>query len=326
MEHAPSSAAVLDPATLVGPVPAETAAPRPTPPAAETSSEAEPAPPPGRPRWDLPFRPVWLGIIVFEMILLVVAPWILVRWVYVNHVYNFHAVVPDVGQPARRPEVVRLFRCGQMSADGLEAAIRAHGIKTVVNLQWGREDPPAGGSDGRTEKDACDRAGARYLFMPVADIVEAETVRVPRPDGRDMIVPWPVAEFLKIMDEVEKDPSKGPVLIHCRVGKHRTGVLSAVYRMEYDRWDPERTMKEMDACGFGGITVQPKFWRERAFVQTYQPRWRDSMYPIGKWPPMPVFDRTRSRDGRDDPGPADARPQGTFSGELPAGVERSDKD
>ena len=33
------------------------------------------------------------------------------------------------------------------------------------------------------------------------------------------------------------DPDSYPVLIHCNAGLNRTGVMVAVYRMEYQGWD-----------------------------------------------------------------------------------------
>jgi tyrosine-protein phosphatase SIW14 len=47
------------------------------------------------------------------------------------------------------------------------------------------------------------------------------------------------------------DPTNYPVLIHCRAGLHRTGVLAAVYRMEYDGIGSEEAIQELKAHGFG---------------------------------------------------------------------------
>ena len=47
------------------------------------------------------------------------------------------------------------------------------------------------------------------------------------------------------------DPANHPVLLHCRAGLHRTGVLAAVYRMEYQGWTPAQAIDELKAYGFG---------------------------------------------------------------------------
>ena len=59
--------------------------------------------------------------------------------------------------------------------------------------------------------------------------------------------PPAIDRFLEIM----RDPKNHPVLIHCKAGLHRTGVLTAVYRMEYQRWTPQQAIAELRANGFG---------------------------------------------------------------------------
>ncbi len=60
----------------------------------------------------------------------------------------------------------------------------------------------------------CARLGVRYVFMPPA-LIHRKQVPEHRPETID--------EFLKLMD----DPESYPVLLHCRAGLHRTGVLVA---------------------------------------------------------------------------------------------------
>ena len=59
--------------------------------------------------------------------------------------------------------------------------------------------------------------------------------------------PAAIDEFLDLMD----DPDAYPVLIHCKAGLHRTGCLTAVYRMEYQGWSPGEAYDELKAHGFG---------------------------------------------------------------------------
>lgn len=278
------------------------------------STAGEPASESGAGRF--PGRNLWRVLIVLELLALAFAPWIGLRYVIVKHIYNFHVVEP-LG-PAEKPQ---LLRCGQLSESGLDAAIRAHGVKTVINLRYGAEDPEIG--DGVTEKDVCDRRGVKYVYMPVADVVEEHTVAIPRKDGtgKQMLVPWCVADFLKIMD----DPANRPVLLHCRVGKHRTGILTAVWQLEQIpakasgedlRRLRAKVINDMVSCGFL-LDDRPVYWKERAFIESYQPRGTAGSDLI-----LPYLDRT-VEPGQPRPAKTHApREQRPFDETEPAGSSR----
>ena len=70
------------------------------------------------------------------------------------------------------------------------------------------------------------------------------------------------------------DPANYPVLIHCRAGLHRTGVLVAVYRMEYDRWSPSEAVREMLENGFGRFACDESNEYISQYILTYRPRGR----------------------------------------------------
>jgi protein-tyrosine phosphatase len=59
--------------------------------------------------------------------------------------------------------------------------------------------------------------------------------------------PVGIDQMLALLD----DEATYPVLIHCHAGLHRTGVLTAVYRMEYQGWSTNEAYREMKAEGFG---------------------------------------------------------------------------
>jgi protein-tyrosine phosphatase len=61
-------------------------------------------------------------------------------------------------------------------------------------------------------------------------------------------------------------------LIHCRAGLHRTGVISAVYRMEYDGWTPQEALRELKDHGFGEFASTAANVYVQQYVLTYQPR------------------------------------------------------
>jgi protein tyrosine/serine phosphatase len=50
-----------------------------------------------------------------------------------------------------------------------------------------------------------------------------------------------INEFLKEIN----DPANGTMYVHCKGGRHRTGVTGAVYRMTKYGWDYDKSMQEM---------------------------------------------------------------------------------
>src|SRR5262249_6216625 len=135
-----------------------------------------------------------------------------------------------------------LYRSGQMTAAGFLDAVRRYGIRLIINLQDEYPDPELpwhyfGGGTIR-ESELCRSLGVRYLWLP-PDILPRGKIPADRPAA--------IARFLAVLD----DPATHPVLIHCRTGLHRTGVMAAVYRMEYDRYSPAEALRDIKANGFG---------------------------------------------------------------------------
>jgi len=62
-----------------------------------------------------------------------------------------------------------------------------------------------------------------------------------------------VTQFLKLV----KDAANWPVYVHCQGGRHRTGVMTAVYRMTQDGWNADRAYQEMKQYRFEGFPGHP---------------------------------------------------------------------
>jgi hypothetical protein len=62
-------------------------------------------------------------------------------------------------------------------------------------------------------------------------------------------------------------PERQPVVIHCAGGRHRTGSMSALFRLEYDRWPIDRVLAEMYSYKFG-----PPVALHEHNLRTYLPR------------------------------------------------------
>jgi hypothetical protein len=189
-----------------------------------------------------------LGSVV--VILVTVMPAVRFRWVY-THSKRLREVTPGV-----------LYRSGEMTADGFRDAVRKYGIRTIINLQDEYSDPvlPYGYFGGGTVRESvfCSELGVRYLYI-VPDLLPRRQVPPHRPAAID--------RFLAVMD----DKDSYPVLIHCRAGLHRTGCMTAVYRMEYCGWTPLQAIEELKANGFGEWPCTAANNYITQYVLTYRP-------------------------------------------------------
>jgi len=134
----------------------------------------------------------------------------------------------------------RFFR-GERPDDGDYAALAALGVKTIIDLTDNSKE---------YEQPAVERAGLRYINIPMVD------KSYPSMDQ--------INAFLKVVD----DPETGKFYVHCAGGRHRTGVVGAVYRFKKDNWNLDQALAEMDQYEFGSGYGHGK---QRDFVKDY---WR----------------------------------------------------
>ncbi len=60
------------------------------------------------------------------------------------------------------------------------------------------------------------------------------------------------ADVIEVMRSIRQAQAQGPVLIHCKHGQNRTGLIAAMYRIIYQDWSKEQALAEMAGGGFGG--------------------------------------------------------------------------
>ncbi len=169
---------------------------------------------------------------------------------------------------AKRLHVVeegRVYRSGQMTAAGFADAVHVYGLKTIVNLQDDFPDPDVQvrflSEERIKESELCEQLGVRYLSIS-PDLISRRLIGERRPAAID--------HFLAIMD----DPANYPILFHCKAGLHRTGILAAVYRMEYQGWSHEEAYRELKAHGFGVRACTAANDYVQQYVLTYRPHRR----------------------------------------------------
>lgn len=117
------------------------------------------------------------------------------------------------------------------------AQLKRLGIKTVVDLR----------KDSRAEEpDQVRSLGMQYFNIPM------KADRAATPEQTDY--------FFKLVN----DPANWPVYVHCKGGKHRTGALTAAYRIAHDGWTADQSFEEMKKYDFnsglfGGPAAQKNF-------------------------------------------------------------------
>lgn len=185
---------------------------------------------------------------------------------------------------AKRLRVVaegKLYRSGQLTANGLRDAVRLYGIRTVINLQEENVDPymPEAwlGKPSIRESDLCEEYGINYYAL-----FGGETLPQERFDRGER--PKVIDQFLQILD----DPKNYPVLLHCKAGLHRTGLLTAVYRIEYECWPTWRAVDELRANGFGTFAATTGNIYLVQYIDRYQKGLRKPVEPPKRGKPVIV--------------------------------------
>lgn len=59
------------------------------------------------------------------------------------------------------------------------------------------------------------------------------------------------ADVLAALRAIQTAQARGPVLMHCKHGVDRTGLMAAMYRVVVQDWSKEDALKEMTQGGFG---------------------------------------------------------------------------
>jgi protein tyrosine/serine phosphatase len=163
----------------------------------------------------------------------------------------------------REVEPGKLYRSGQMTADGFRETIERFHIKTVVNLQHEQPDPFLPdrwlGNGKIRESELCQKLGVRYVLLTPDILPPGNTVDKEPPVVKD---------WLAILD----DEANYPILLHCKAGLHRTGRLTAIYRMEYHGWSQGEALRELRANGYGYVAASEGDEFVVQFIQNYKPR------------------------------------------------------
>ncbi|HNX26688.1 MAG TPA: dual specificity protein phosphatase family protein [Phycisphaerae bacterium] len=125
-------------------------------------------------------------------------------------VHHFDEVIPGV-----------LYRSAQPDPERWKVLRDQYHIHTVVNFRY--DDP---GDEGMMfEKQFCKDNNIKLIRIALDDAPPTEKE---------------LTEFLNIV----KNPANQPVLVHCELGRSRTGVMVAAYRIKCDGWTAAKAIEE----------------------------------------------------------------------------------
>ena len=129
------------------------------------------------------------------------------------------------------------YRGSQPIADEF-SELKKLGIKTIIDL---REDSL------KDSGNLARAAGFQYVNIPLS------TKRAATNDQTEY--------FLGLVN----DQANWPVFVHCKGGRHRTGEMTAIYRITQDGWTAEKAYDEMKKYDFEDSFFYPRSLKKYVF-------------------------------------------------------------
>jgi len=151
---------------------------------------------------------------------------------------NFHTVING-----------ELYRSGQMDPVRLAGVVRQYGVKSILNLRGPDRDIWY-----QQEVQAAGRLGVRHYDVTLSATADVGLAKM--------------NEIVRLLRAAPK-----PVLIHCKAGSDRTGLVAALYRFAISRESPGAADHEL-TLWYGHFAASPSVAMDRSywnFVSHYLP-------------------------------------------------------
>jgi protein tyrosine phosphatase (PTP) superfamily phosphohydrolase (DUF442 family) len=132
-------------------------------------------------------------------------------WGVVEYQGNFHAVTEGA-----------FYRSAQLGKDDLEKAVRDHGIRAILNLR-GAHPGEVWYDDEVAISKALGLEHFDYGLSAYRFVTDSQ-----------------IADVLRIVDDAPK-----PLLVHCKSGADRTGLVSALYRFAVEGKDADEADRQL---------------------------------------------------------------------------------
>jgi tyrosine-protein phosphatase SIW14 len=139
----------------------------------------------------------------------------------------------------------QVYRGGQPTDEGLQYLAKL-GVKTIIDLR-------EAGDRSNAEQRVVTGAGMKYVNVPMTGLT-------PPTDAE-------ITGILAILG----DSTTGPAFVHCRRGADRTGAVIAAYRIDHDKWDNARALKDAMAHSMSFF----QFPRQN-YIKYFRPRTLDA--------------------------------------------------
>jgi protein tyrosine/serine phosphatase len=123
------------------------------------------------------------------------------------------------------------------------------GIRTVINLRT-----------TESERKMVEGAGMRSVEIPLNMFDNGDREKVDR--------------IVALM----ADPANQPVFVHCKLGKDRTGIVVAAFRMKVEGWPLAQAEAEMDSFGFNDAWIHLRRFLHR-YAAGLDPRKQRTVLP-----------------------------------------------
>ena len=170
---------------------------------------------------------------------------ILLVWMILLAVISYDGLISAQSNSRAQPTQIENFgkvndnyyRGSQPLADEF-IELKKLGIKTIIDLRQDRL---------KHAEDWARAAGLEYINIPL-------TTKRPATDEQTQ-------HFLKLVNNQDN----WPVFVHCKGGRHRTGEMTAIYRITQDGWTADQAYEEMKKYDFEDSFFYPRSLKKYVF-------------------------------------------------------------
>jgi tyrosine-protein phosphatase SIW14 len=108
--------------------------------------------------------------------------------------------------------------------------VAENNYKSILNLEAGHFSSKPGYV--KEEESIATENGLQFFHIPMQPMA------------------GPTKEQIDEAHAIMLDPANQPILVHCKHGKDRTGMVFAAFRMKYQGWTYDQAVSEMKGYGF----------------------------------------------------------------------------